>query len=372
MGDTAGLAGEPGSTGTGKGLSIGRRGAAGLIVLDRSEAQNALTVAMRAALAEAFPRWARDPGVYAVVSRSAVPRAFCVGGDIREMSRLMREDPARARAGLAEELRLCWLHECFSKPTVSLIDGAVMGTGVGISLYGTHRVAGAGYRFAMPEVRLGYFPDCAVTHAFARMPDHIGLYLALTGRTIGPADAYHLGLVTHCLDASHFAAIEARIAEADPVDPILDDLHQDPGPAPIAADAARIARYFGHATLTATLADLGRAPAADQAWAAAVLSDLARASPLALRVTDAAVRRAAALDLRETLAQDYRLAWRFVEAADVQAGVKAVLVEKSGTPAWQHATVEAVSDAAVEAFFGPLGPDELALPTRAAMQAARV
>ena len=59
---------------------------------------------------------------------------------------------------LAEEYALNWLLECFTKPTVSLIDGVAMGSGVGISLYGTHRVAGERYRFAMPETGIGLFP----------------------------------------------------------------------------------------------------------------------------------------------------------------------------------------------------------------------
>ena len=85
------------------------------------------------------------------------------------------------------------------KPTVSLIDGVVVGSGVGISLYGTHRVAGERYRFAMPETGIGLFPDVGVAWAFARLPDEIGMYLGLTGRSIGRADAYRLGLATHCI-----------------------------------------------------------------------------------------------------------------------------------------------------------------------------
>ncbi len=354
------------------GLGLGRDNAAGLLVLDRPAAQNALTVEMRARIAATIPRWARDPGVYAVISKSAVPRAFCVGGDIREMSELMRNDPVAARKGLADELSLCWLLECFSKPTISLIDGAVMGTGVGISLYGTHRVAGAHYRFAMPEVRLGYFPDCAVCHPLSRMPSAIGHYLALTGRSIGRADAFHLGLVTHCIDAGNFAAVEAHIADANPVDPILDGLHQDPGPAPIADEARRIARYFAEPSLAAMLRKLAAPEPSDAAWAAAVLADIARASPLALCVTERAIRKAATLDLHQTFMQDYRLAWRFVDESDVQEGVRTVLVEKSGVPRWQQSRVEEVDDARIAAFFDTLGADELALPTRAQMQSARV
>jgi enoyl-CoA hydratase len=220
------------------------RGAAGIVTLNRPLARNALSIPMRAALADAFPRFARDPIVYAVVIRSAVPGAFSVGGDVAEITRLGRSDPATARKGLADELRLSWRHECFTKPTASLIDGPVMGTGVGISLYGTHRIAGEGYRFAMPEVRIGYFPDCGVMHAFARMPRHIGRYLALTGRTIDRADAYFLKLATHTIDSRHFPDIEASLAAADPIDPVLDTRHRDPGPSRIAEEAGRIESMF--------------------------------------------------------------------------------------------------------------------------------
>ncbi len=353
-------------------LRIGRRGAAAEIVLDRPAARNALSIGMRAHMRARYPAFARDPAIYAVIIRSAVAGAFCVGGDVREMTGLARRDLAAARRGLADELRLCWLHECFSKPTVSLIDGAVMGTGVGISLYGTHRVAGAGYRFAMPEVRIGYFPDCAVVHVLARMPDSIGFYLGFTGRSIGRADALHLGLVTHCIDADRHEAIAAHLADADPVDPVLDGLHRDPGPAPIAAEAARIRRYFEGGDVSGIVARLEQAPAEDRDWAQAVHTDIAKASPTALKVTERAIREARSLDLRQCFIQDYRLAYRFADLADFREGVRAILIEKNGQPTWQPATLGEVTNPMLDALFAPLGADDLSLPTREEIQAARV
>lgn len=171
-----------------------KQGSVAVVTLDRPRALNALTSAMRAALAAWFPAFARDPQVYAVVLRSTSPKAFSAGSDVREVIALGRSDQEAARRAFREEYALNWQIECFSKPTVALIDGMVMGGGVGISLYGTHRVAGEGYRFAMPETMIGLFPDVGVCHAFARMPGHMGTYLGLTGRTIGRADAYALGL----------------------------------------------------------------------------------------------------------------------------------------------------------------------------------
>ena len=359
------------AAGVAEGLRIERRGAAAAITIDRPAALNALSIAMRGALIEALSGFGRDPSLYVVILRSAVPGTFSVGGDIREIVRLAGNDPAAARSGLAGELRLCWIVECLSKPAVSLVDGRVMGTGVGISLYNTHRVAGEGYRFAMPETQIGYFPDCGVARAFALMPHAIGLYLGLTGREVGPADALALGLVTHCIPAARFAEIEARLADADPIDPILDGLHEEPAAGPIMAEAARIERFFGAPDLAGIMARLRSAQGEDRAFAEATLATLASRSPLALAVTDRLIRAARNCDIREALILDYRLAHRLVQSADLHEGVRAYLVEKTRAPRWSPARLEDVDVALVEGLLAPLGADELDLPTRAAMQVAR-
>jgi enoyl-CoA hydratase len=354
------------------GVSIRQRGAALVIELERPQARNALSIAMRDEITRALARFGNDPMIYAVVIKSATPGMFCAGGDVREITALARTDLAAARAGLARELALCWSHECFSKPTVSLIDGPVMGTGVGISLYGTHRVAGERYRFAMPETVIGYFPDCGVLHPLARMPHGIGRYLALTGRAIGPADGLALGLVTHCIGAQAYEAIESHLAEADPIDPLLDDRHRDPGPSPLLAEASRIERYFAEARDVADLLRrLEGAVASDASWAATVATELRARSPMALVLTDTALERARHLDLRETLVQDFRLAHALVASPDTQNGVRVRLVEKSGEPVWQPARIEDVEPAQVQRHFASLGAEELVLPTRAELQAGR-
>ena len=113
----------------------------------------------------------------------------CAGGDLVEMAALADRDMEAAEKALADEIALVWRAECFTKPTVALIDGAVIGGGNEISRFGTHRVAGENYRFAMPETGLGLFPNNGLAHTFARMPKDIGMYLALTGDSVGPADA---------------------------------------------------------------------------------------------------------------------------------------------------------------------------------------
>jgi enoyl-CoA hydratase len=362
---------ENGPASAGGDILIGTDGAAGLVTLNRPAALNALTTAMRAGIAEAFPRWARDPQIYAVVIASASDRAFCAGGDVKETTQWGRSRKAEAVKSLAAEYALNWLLECFTKPTVSLIDGVVIGSGVGISLYGTHRVAGERYRFAMPETGIGLFPDDGVSWAFARMPDEVGMYLALTGSAIGRADAYRLGLVTHCIPAARFNEIPAALCAADTVDPLLDDRHQDPGPGELEPLRGAIARCFAADTVEGILERLRAEQGSFATWAKGVLDELSRRSPTSLKITHRHVRSARQLDLRDTLRQDFRLGCRCLDGHDFYEGVRALLIDRDQAPKWQPASLGDVSEANVEAYFAPLGPGELELPSRAEMQAVR-
>jgi enoyl-CoA hydratase len=353
-------------------LSIEMQGSCAIITLNRPRALNALTTAMRAKLADAYPRFARDPQAYCVVVQSACERAFSVGGDVREIARWGQEDRARARQALKDEYALNWLHECFSKPTISLIDGPVMGSGVGISLFGTHRVAGERYRFAMPETAIGLFPDVGVAWSLSRLPNSIGMYLGLTGRSIGAADAYSLGLLTHCIPAGKFAEIKAALIDTWPVDTVLDERHVEPGPGELSQYAGIIDRCFSAPSVEEILARLDGVAGADRAWAQSVVAELKSRSPLSLKVTHRHIGDARSLDLRGTLPIDYRLACHFLDGHDFYEGVRAALIDKDGAPQWQPASLDQVSAAMVDAYFAQLGDDELILPTRPEMQAARV
>jgi enoyl-CoA hydratase len=346
-------------------------GAAGVITLNRPRALNALNTAMRTRISESFTAWSRDPQVYAVVIASATDRAFCAGGDVREMVEWAKSSPAAAIAAVGAEYSLNWQIDCFTKPTVSLIDGVVMGAGVGLSLYGTHRVAGERYRFAMPETAIGLFPDDGACWAFAQMPDEIGMYLALTGRSIGRADAYRLGLVTHCIPAARFAEIRSALIDAEPVDPVLDAWHMQPEEGELGAHRSAIARCFGAQDVEGILSRLQAERGDAQAWAQEVISGLATRSPTSLKITFRHVREAKAHDLQQTLAHDFRLAVRCMERHDFAEGVRASLIDRDRNPRWQPGRLEDVTEADVESYFAPLDRGELELASRAEMQAPR-
>src|SRR5258707_772659 len=140
------------------------RGAAGIVTLNRPKALNAVTHDMVRALARQLVAWADDGAVTRVVITAAGERAFSAGGDIRALCEL-------GRAGRQTEMLTFWRDEYplnavikrYPKPYVALIDGIVMGGGVGVSVHGSHRVAGDRFSFAMPEVGIGFFPDVGAT-----------------------------------------------------------------------------------------------------------------------------------------------------------------------------------------------------------------
>ena len=353
-------------------LRVEQKGALALITLDRVRALNALNYDMRETLSNVFPTFARDPEIYAVAIRSNSEKAFSVGADVREIIVTAKKDLQRARDGFKDEYSLNWLLECFSKPTISFIDGMVIGSGVGISAYGTHRVAGEKYRFAMPETAIGLFPDVGVAHVLARLPGDMGTFLGLTGARIERADAYHLGLVTHCIPQSQFDEIVDGLADAQPVDPLLDDRHQDPGPAKLMQKASVIERCFEGDSVAQIINRLSEVAGKDRDWAQGIIADLKSRSPLSLAITLRHLRRARDMDLRETLQVDYRLAYRFLDDHDFYEGVRAALIDKDGKPNWKPNNNDDVTDATIDAYFEHLGEAEMILPSRAEMQAARV
>lgn len=356
-------------------LRIERDGATVHFILDRARALNALNNRMKSALADAVPEIARNPDIYCVIWRSESERAFCAGGDVRELIRLAEQDRAGARQSLADEYALNWLLDCFSKPTVALLNGFVMGSGAGLAQYATHRVAGENYGFAMPETAIGFFPDVGVAHILAGLPDHTGIYLGLTGRTIDRADAFALGLVTHCIDAGQFTTIQQQLADAQTVDPLLDGRHVDPGPPPLAPFREIINATFCAEQVEEIVDRLqkakGRGAEADR-WIDGVISDLLSRSPTALKVTLRHLLGSRRRGLRETLIADYRLGCHFLDSEDLHEGVRAVLVDKDAAPTWRPALLSEITEAMVDRYFAEPEDGDLQLLTRDEMQAARV
>ena len=335
-----------------------RRGAAGMIVLNRPRALNAVTHGMVQAIASALDAWENDPAVTRVVVTGAGDRAFCAGGDIRQLYELGKAGRhAEALAFWREEYILNARIKRYSKPYVAVVDGIVMGGGVGLSLHGSHRIAGDRYLFAMPEVGIGFFPDVGATYALPRLPGHAGLWLGLTGARIRRADAVALGLATHAVPSGALAGLVDALVAGEPVDAAIAAAATDPGPAPWGTDRAVIDHTFAADDIDAILAALD---ADGSPFAAEVAATMRTKSPTSMVLALHQLRSGASLGFEEAMNLEFRIVSRMVETADFYEGVRAVVVDKDQAPRWSPAAVSDVTPGMIDRYFAPLA-EELGL-----------
>ena len=336
----------------------------GFITLNRPKALNALTLPMIRAIAPQLAAWQEDPSVRAVVIRGAGERAFCAGGDVRAVWEAGRNGDPLTKIFFREEYRLNRLVHVFAKPYVALIDGITMGGGVGLSVHGSHRVAGDRTLLAMPEVGIGLFPDVGGSFFLPRLPGRLGLFLAFTGWRLNAADAIHCGLATDYVPSGRMAALAEAFAELDwnsdsagaLVDRTIGRFRAEPAVSELAAHDAVIDHCFSAGSIEAILAALD---AADDDWAAKVAAIIRRQSPTSLKVTLAQLERGAALGFDEAMVQEYRLSQAFMAGKDFYEGIRALLVDKDNRPKWSPPELAAVTPTDVESHFRPLGAGDL-------------
>ena len=252
----------------------------------------------------------------------------------------------------------------YRKPYVALIDGIVMGGGVGVSVHGSHRVAGDRFTFAMPEVGIGFFPDIGATWFLPRLPGELGTYCALTGERLDAADGVAAGIATHRVASARFPELIEALCGTVPVDALLGAFARPAGEGPVAAQRTAIDRLFKGGRIEDILAALDQAAAADgthAAFAAATAALIRTKSPTSVKLALAQMRRGAALDFAECMRTEFRIVSRVVRGHDLYEGVRAVIVDKDQAPRWQPPALAAVGDAEVERHFAPLA-DELELP----------
>jgi enoyl-CoA hydratase/carnithine racemase len=340
----------------GEDIRFERRGAAAIVTLDRQKALNAITHGMVRALAARLPQWEADPQVKAVIVK-AEGRAFSAGGDIMDIYRAGRAGQAPVDF-FADEYRLNAAIRRFPKPFVALVDGIVMGGGVGVSFHGSHRVLGERALFAMPEVGIGFFPDVGGSFLLSRLKGGYGLYLGLTGSRIGHGDALHAGLATHAVRSADLAAVEAGIAETGDPDAVLRDLCITPDRTLDDATEVSIGLHFTMGTLGDVLASLRQVAGYDE-FAAETLATLAKRSPTSLHVAFRQITYGASLTMEECMKMEFRILNRMLSGHDFYEGIRAAIVDKGDTPRWKPASLERVDEKAIDAYFEPLPGGEL-------------
>ncbi|XDZ66370.1 3-hydroxyisobutyryl-CoA hydrolase [Alphaproteobacteria bacterium LSUCC0684] len=333
-------------------LITGKENSTGRLTLNRPDALNALTHDMALLMEDQLNAWRSDDGISQILVDASGEKAFCAGGDIQDLYHHGRAgDFAFGQRFWRDEYRLNTLIAEYPKPFIVLMQGFVMGGGVGVACHGSHRVVGRTSRIALPECSIGLVPDVGSSAILAAAPGRLGDYLATTGYRMNAGDAIHTGFADIFIPEDDWPGITAElIAEGNP-----DCLkrHALPAPTPdLSGHEPEINALFTTAD-AATL--IRQIESAEGEFAATTAATLRRQSPLSLYGTLGILERlrkepglAHALDL------EYRFTSRSSAYGDFLEGIRAAIIDRDRSPSWKHASIEDVPDADHLAMLAPL------------------
>ena len=338
-----------------------QRGNIGLITLNRPKALNALTQGMVLDIHPQMEAWAEDDSIQAVVIVGEGDRGFCAGGDILWLRNNGLEDRPKAVGFYWDEYRLNRYIKNYPKPYIAFIDGITMGGGCGLSVHGDFRIATERTTYAMPETGIGLFPDVGGSYFMPRCPGETGMYSALTGDRLRPADAVYLGIATHYMSSEKvddaIAALAAGdVTSNDSVAAILDEFGDDAGQSDVALLQGQIDVAFRGDSVDEIMEAL---ELNGSEWATKTLATLQTKSPTSVKITFRQMREGAKLDFDDCMRMEYRIVDRVMAAHDFYEGVRAVIVDKDNDPKWSPADFADVSQADIDAYFESLGAGDL-------------
>ncbi len=330
------------------------------ITLNRPKALNALTLEMAVTMTALLRSWAADPEVGAVLLDGAGERGLCAGGDVRALYDAAKSGDPLPEQFWSSEYHLDVLIARYPKPVVAVMDGVVMGGGVGLAAHASHRIVTERSAVAMPEVGIGFFPDVGVSFLLARAPGYVGTHLVLTGDRLGAADAIYCGLADIHIAAASLAQLASALADchtANEVRARLDEMSVAPAPGPLPATRQWIDSCYG-ADEVEDIVERLRAETIDAARAA--LASMLAKSPTSLKVALRNIRSAVSFGrVEESFQQDYRIALACIAGHDFIEGIRATIVDKDRNPAWRPDKLEGVTTEIVDRHFRSVGALEL-------------
>lgn len=321
-------------------LKISTQGALGIITLDRPTHLNALSIEMIQGIQAQLDAWQNDSQVQAILFNSNSPKAFCAGGDIRFLYDAYKTGSSDYREYFIAEYKMLDRIRNFNKPILIILDGYVLGGGLGLAQACHILISSEKSRFAMPETAIGFFPDVGATHFLSRLDD-IGVYLAVTGEQISSSDALHLDLIDYYVPSEHLAELVQAISAAPDVSKIkieqlIAQFISDPEVSDIQNLADLIHQHFSHDSIEQIEVSLAaETNPLNQAWTGKVLHILQQRSLIAKQTSLTLQHVGRGLSLQQCMQLERDLQDIWFEHGDLIEGVRALLIDKDKQPKWQ-------------------------------------
>ncbi|MDJ0612891.1 MAG: enoyl-CoA hydratase/isomerase family protein [Rhizobiaceae bacterium] len=332
-------------------------GCTGRITLTRPEALNAMTYDMCMAIGAALSEWQDNPEIQLVVIDAEGERSFCSGGDIADLYATGKAgDYAYGRKFWADEYRINAQIKNYTKPYVAIMDGIVMGGGVGISAHGSHRIVTENTLFAMPECGIGLVPDVGGNQLLAGASGHIGEYLGTTGARLKAADCLFAGIGDLFVPAENLRALINALEETGDLS-VLDSFAKEPETGSLTNELEAINSYFAKGSAAEIIS---RLEATDGEWETNAAKLMRRNCPLSVACAVEIVRQSRDLKtIEDILALEYRFTYRSMSHGDFIEGIRAQIIDKDRKPNWNPSTLEGLEENQISGMLEPLGNDEL-------------
>ena len=337
----------------------------GHLTLNRPSGLNAIDLEMVRSLQAQLDAWAVDPNIKAVALRGAGEKAFCAGGDIRSLYDSYKHQDTLHTLFFEEEYALDLTLHHYAKPVLALMDGYVLGGGMGLAQGADLRVVTERSRLAMPEVAIGYFPDVGGSYFLTRTPGQLGTYLGVSGIQIRASDALYCGLADWYTESDKLVELDQRLdtlkwqrSPLEDLQSLLATLAVNSLPdAPLATLRPLIDEVFSHNSVPAIAARLRAVTAPDtREWANDTANLLETRSPLAMAVTLQMLRHARELTLEQCFQLELHLDRQWFDRGDLIEGVRALIIDKDKTPHWNPSTLDQLDDNHVASFFTDFKP----------------
>ena len=348
----------------------------GVATLNQPETLNGLSLEMCHELTRILTQWEHDPSIAFIILRGAGDRAFCAGGDLHGLYKAMQEntegnawDNTYAREFFDVEYRLDYQIHTYSKPILCWGNGVVMGGGVGLMMGASHRVVTDTTRFAMPEITIGLFPDVGGTWMLSRLPDGLGVFLALTGAQLGARDCERLGLADYTIASDGFDALLSEIKNSDwsghreTNDSTLRTLlfSQKPQsteePGPLQRHYEMIRHACGGTDFNAVCTAIQSWEDHSDPWLQRAARTFSKGAPGSARLSFTLLHRVRLWSLADVFREEYIVSLQCGVQGDFQEGIRALLIDKDKKPAWNPATLDQATDAWVQRYFQAPWPE---------------
>lgn len=331
----------------------------GLITLNRPKALNALNYSMIKLMHKTLKDWEGDHEVLAVLVKGEGEKAFCAGGDIRSIYESITSGSDEHAHFFRDEYALNEYIYAYSKPYIALMNGYVMGGGMGISQGASFRVVTERSKISMPEVAIGYFPDVGASYFLSKCPGSIGEYLALTGVTLDSEDALYANLADWLLPSSNIPAFLEQLEQLNANTPASEQLvkillnlgaRNTPLNASLESKCDVIDAIFCLGTVEKIIDALSQAAPNGNAWISETAELMKKRSPIAMVGARETVHRGKHLSISECFSMELALSTRWIEVGDFVEGIRALIIDKDNSPKWAF-TLPELTEQKIQKLF---------------------